>query len=100
MLRGRTMSATTTNELVDSFGVALDGATLAHLFCEMSPELLEDPVCGAELRRLASEDPDIIAAVADVDRSQIRDALERSPAERLRCAVNNWNGIARLRRAG
>ncbi len=46
------------------------------------------------------EDPDILAAVADVDRSQIRDALERTPGERLRYAVNNWAGIARLRRAG
>lgn len=90
----------TASKLVDSDGAPLDGATLEHLFSPMSPELLDDPVCGAELRRLAQEDPDILAAVADVDRSQIRDAFQRSPAERLRCAVNAWNGIARLSRWG
>jgi hypothetical protein len=43
------------------------------------------------------EDPDVIAAVADVDRSQIREAMKRSPEERLGFAVENWIGLARLR---
>lgn len=88
------------HKIVDADGELLDDTALAHLFSPMAPSLFDDPVCGAELRRLAKEDPDIIAAVADVDRSQIRDALERTPVERLRCAVNNWIGIAKLRRAG
>jgi hypothetical protein len=40
------------------------------------------------LRRLAAEDPDLVAAVADVDRSQIRDNLDRTPAERLQAAFS------------
>ena len=43
-----------------------DDETLAAYFYPMHPSLFDDPVCGAELRRLAVTDPDIIAAVADV----------------------------------
>lgn len=32
---------------------------------------------------LASLDPDLLAAVEEVDRTLIRDSLERSPAQRL-----------------
>jgi len=66
----------------------------------MSSAPFEDPVCGAELRRLAVEDPDIIAAVADVDRSLIRDDLAKTPAERLRSAQASLNELARYRRVG
>lgn len=38
---------------------------------------------GSVLRRLKETDPDVIDAVADVDRSQIRYALDLTPAERL-----------------
>jgi hypothetical protein len=75
-----------------------DEETLAAYFQPLQAELLDDPIVGPTLRRLTAEDPDIIAAVADVDRSQIRDCMARSPRERLRCAEENWNGIAKLRR--
>jgi hypothetical protein len=39
-------------------------------------------VCGAILRRLAEEDPDVIAAVADVDRTIIWANLDLTPEER------------------
>jgi hypothetical protein len=84
---------------VDGDGQPLTTETLGAYFRGPSPAIFDDPVCGPELRRLAVEDPDILDAVADVDRSQIREALERTPGERLRYAVNNWIGIARLRRA-
>jgi hypothetical protein len=75
-----------------------DDATLAAYFQPLHAAIFADPVAGPTLRRLAAEDPDVLAAVADVDRSQIRDSLARSPAERLRCAEENWNGIAGFRR--
>ena len=54
-------------------------------------------MCGAELRRLRDEDPDIIAAVADEDRSLIRRCLEATPEERLRSALGLADTILRLR---
>lgn len=87
-------------KIVGADGNPLDDETLAWLFQPMAPELFDDPVCGAELRRLAVEDPDIIAAVADVDRTLIRDDLQRTPDERLRSAQDNLNALARYRRAG
>ena len=92
--------ATTTHEHVDDDGRPLSREPLGAYFHGPSPTIFDDPVCGAQLRLLAAQDPDILAAVADVDRSQIRDALDRTPGERLRFAVNNWIGIARLRRGG
>lgn len=77
-----------------------DDATLAAYFQPILDALYLDPVAGPTLRRLAAEDPDIIAAVADVDRSQIRDCLERTPEERLAWAVASWNGLAEFRREG
>jgi hypothetical protein len=88
------------SRIVGPDGLPLDEATLAYLFHAPDPALFDDPVCGAELRRLAVEDPDVIAAVADVDRSMIRDALLGTPEERLRSAVAHWNGLARVRNAG
>jgi hypothetical protein len=75
-----------------------DDETLAAYFHPPLDALFDDPVAGPELRRLAVEDPDIIAAVADVDRSQIRDNMQRSPWECLRSVVANWNAIAKFRR--
>jgi len=75
-----------------------DDETLAAYFYPMHPSLFDDPVVGPELRRLAVEDPDILAAVADVDRSQIRDAMEMTAWEHFVSAVANWNGLARFRR--
>lgn len=77
-----------------------DAATLAAYFQPVSAELFRDPVVGPVLARLAHEDPDLLAAVADVDRSQIRDALARSPEARLELAVTRWNALMRLRRGG
>ena len=77
-----------------------DAATLAEYFAPLSPELFDDPRCGATLRRLAADDPDAIAAVADVDRSQVREALALSPEQRLARAVARWNSLARIRRGG
>lgn len=86
------------SKLVDSDGVPLDEATVARFFRRPSPALFDDPVCGASLRRLAMSDPDIIAAVADVDRSQIQDCLEATPGQRLRSADADSNDLARFRR--
>ena len=77
-----------------------DEATLAAYFHPPSPAIFDDPVAGPELRRLQIEDPDILAAVADVDRSQIRDCLKGTPGQRLRCAETDWNDLARFRRVG
>jgi hypothetical protein len=74
-----------------------DYETLAAYFYPLDPSLFEDPVCGAELRRLAVEDPDIIAAVADIDRTQIRDFLAKSPWERLDDALGLFELMAELR---
>ena len=61
-----------------------DPETLAAYFQPVHPELFVDPRVGSLLSKLRDEDPDLILAVADVDRSQIRDALARTPEERLR----------------
>jgi hypothetical protein len=77
-----------------------DPATLAEYFSPLSASLFDDVRIGPILRRLAAEDPDCIAAVADVDRSQVRAALALSPELRLSRAVARWNGLARFRRGG
>ncbi|MCK6532934.1 MAG: hypothetical protein L6Q84_08180 [Polyangiaceae bacterium] len=61
-----------------------DEATLARYFQPVHAETYADGRIGALLMRLRDEQPDLILAVEDVDRSQIRDALERTPEERLR----------------
>ncbi len=66
----------------------------AHFFSQETPHdslqeaLFDDPVVGATLRRLATEDPDLIAAVADVERSQVRDFLDKSPWQRVEQAMD------------
>ncbi len=77
-----------------------DEATLAAYFQPLSEALFDDPVVGPTLRRLQAEDPDLIAAVADVDRSQIRDAMAQTSWERLELVVRSYNGLSRFRRAG
>lgn len=74
-----------------------DDETLKAYFHPFSDALYDDPIVGPVLRRLAVEDPDIIAAVADVDRSQIRDAMQQTPWERLQHNRRSWNGLMRLR---
>jgi hypothetical protein len=75
-----------------------DDETLAAYFYPMHPSLFDDPVAGPELRRLAVEDPDILAAVADVDRTQVRDFLRKSPWERLQDALGLFEELASFRR--
>jgi hypothetical protein len=70
-----------------------DPDVLADYFQPIGDALWADPVLGPVLRRLAEADGDLIAAVADVDRSQIRDALALSPDERL---ANAFAGAATL----
>ena len=77
-----------------------DDETLAAYFQPLGEALFDDPVVGPALRLLRDRDPDVLAAVADVDRSQIRDALARTPEEHLAWAVGRWNGLMRLRRGG
>jgi hypothetical protein len=75
-----------------------DNETLAAYFYPMQPSLFDDPVCGAELRRLAVEDPDLIAAVADVDRTQVRDFLAKTPWQRLEDALGLFEMMTGFRR--
>jgi hypothetical protein len=74
-----------------------DDATLAAYFQPLSRALFDDPIVGPGLRRLAADDPDVLAAVADVDRSQIQDAMKQTSWERLLLAVETWRGLARWR---
>jgi hypothetical protein len=92
------MSSTPRSKIVDADGAPLDDATLAYVFQPMSPELFDDPVCGAELRRLAVADPDIIAAVADVDRTLFDAADQRSPIDRLCAAMAQTESLMAFRR--
>ena len=60
-----------------------DEATLAAYFQPLSRDLWEDPIVGAVLRELERTDPHLIEAVADVDRSQVRDALAMTADRRV-----------------
>ena len=64
-------------------GPSYDEATLKAYFCPPDPSLYEDPIVGPVLLRLNASDPDVIEAVTEVDRSQIREALRLSPEQRL-----------------
>ena len=75
-----------------------DDETLAAYFQPLRAALWNDPIVGPVLRRLQTDDPDLIAAVADVDRSQIRDSLRRAPSERLRTAFSMAEALSGFRR--
>lgn len=75
-----------------------DDETLAAYFQPLCSALWEDPILGPVLKRLAADDPDLVAAVADVDRSQIRDNLRRTPAERLQAAFSMAEALTGFRR--
>jgi hypothetical protein len=51
------------------------------------------------LDHLAAHDPDLLAAIADVDRSLIWSALDESPLRRLERCSANARGLASLREA-
>jgi len=74
-----------------------DEATLAAYFQPIRKETFDHPVAGPALRRLAREDPDIIAAVADVDRSLIRDFLALALDERFRRAAAMAHDLEHIR---
>lgn len=63
-----------------------DEDTLAGYFQPVHPDTYADARLGPLLARLREEQPDLTLAVADVDRSQVRDALDRTPEERLRAS--------------
>lgn len=71
------------------------GVTADDIFREVDraavPELAE------LIDYLAAHDPDVLAAVADVDRSLIWSALESTPLARLARCSENARGIERLR---
>lgn len=75
-----------------------DDATLAEYFQPVHPRLYEDPIVGPILRALEKDDPDLVAAVADVDRSLVRDALAKTPEERLRACFRLAETIEEMRR--
>jgi len=51
------------------------------------------------LDHLATHDPDLLAAIADVDRSLIWSALDELPLQRLNRCSANARGLAGLREA-
>ena len=75
-----------------------DAETIAAFFQPLGRESWDDPVVGPVLRRLEQEDPDLVAAVADVDRSQIRDHLRLQPWERLLSACAFAGSLTGFRR--
>lgn len=54
----------------------------AAYFHPVDPALYEDAIIGPVLRRLEAEHPDVIRAIAEVDRSLIQANLELTPDER------------------
>jgi hypothetical protein len=75
-----------------------DDTTLSHYFQPVDLRMFDDPIVGAELLRLRGEDPDVVLAVADVDRSQIRDSLARTPEQRLDAVFRLAATLEELRR--
>ncbi len=75
-----------------------DEQTLAAYFQPIHAETWDDPIVGPVLRQLQQEAPDVILAVADVDRSQIFDALAQSPEVRLARALRLAAFIERTRK--
>jgi hypothetical protein len=76
-----------------------DAATLGAYFQPVHQETWEDPIVGPVLRHLAKVAPEVIEAVADVDRSLIFDALSWTPDARLARALDMAAFIARTREA-
>jgi hypothetical protein len=75
-----------------------DDETLAAVFQPLHEVTWNDRILGPVLRDLAERDPDLIAAVADVDRSLIRECLTRTPEELFRRAAAYADDILRIRR--
>ena len=75
-----------------------DDETLAAYFQPLSRALWDDPIVGPVLRDLERTAPVLLEAVADVDRTQIRDALASTPFERLRRALGVGESLTGWRR--
>lgn len=78
---------------------SVDAETLAAYFHPLLPETWDDPVVGPILRRLAETAPEVIAAVADVDRSLIFDALSMTMEQRVAEAMHRAAFIEAMREA-
>jgi hypothetical protein len=76
-----------------------DEPTLAAYFQPIHAETWADPIAGPVLRRLAEDAPEVIDAVAEVDRSLIYDALALPPEARLARALAMAAFIERTRAA-
>jgi hypothetical protein len=76
-----------------------DESTLAAYFQPVHGETWEDPIVGPVLRRLLLDAPEVIEAVADVDRSLIYDALTSTPSVRLARALDMAAFVERTRGA-
>lgn len=74
-----------------------DERTLAAFFQPLHGEMWKDPLVRPVLEMLEKTDPDLLAAVEDVDRSLIRQCLDRTPAQRLATAASHWRGLSRWR---
>ncbi len=78
-----------------------DAETLAHYFRPLAPETRADPKLAPLLDAIERDDPDLLLAVADVDRSLIHWALDLTPEERLAASTGRaraFEEIARGRR--
>lgn len=78
---------------------SVDAETLAAYFHPVLATTWADPIVGPVLRRLLEEEPDVIHAVADVDRSLIFDALQATPEERVARTFSMAAFIERTRQA-
>jgi hypothetical protein len=76
-----------------------DEQTLAAYFQPVHRETWQDPIVGPVLARLSRDAPEVIEAVADVDRSLIYDALTWTPDARLARALDMAAFIERTREA-
>ena len=73
--------------------------TLATYFRPLHPSTWKDPIVGPVLRRLRRDAPEVIEAVADVDRSLVDDALTKTPDARMATALAMASFIERTRAA-
>jgi hypothetical protein len=76
---------------------SVDAETLAAYFHPLRPETWNDPMLGPILRHLAETAPEVIAAVADVDRSLIFDALTMSIEQRMAQSMHRAAFIEAMR---
>lgn len=76
-----------------------DDDTLTAYFRPLDRGLWADPVLGPLLRELERDEPLLLEAVADVDRSQVRDLLAVAPEARLKASWGMAASYEAIRRA-